>query len=63
VFESRQGQNFFFLHNDQTDSGAHPASELKWPVREVDHSLPSSAEVKNGGAIPMLPHMSSKHSA
>jgi hypothetical protein len=27
--------------------------------RETDHSLPSSSEVKNGGAIPPLPHMSS----
>jgi hypothetical protein len=25
-------------------------------VCEADHSLPSSAEVKNGGAIPPLPH-------
>jgi hypothetical protein len=28
-------------------------------VREADHSPWSSAEVKNGGAIPPLPHMSS----
>jgi hypothetical protein len=27
----------------------------------ADHSPPSSAEVKNGGAIPPLPHMSSWH--
>jgi hypothetical protein len=27
--------------------------------READHSPPSSAEVKNGGAIPPLPTMSS----
>jgi hypothetical protein len=26
---------------------------------EADHSPPSSAEVKNGGAVPQLPHMSS----
>jgi hypothetical protein len=25
--------------------------------READHSPPSSAEVKNGGAIPPVPHM------
>jgi hypothetical protein len=31
--------------------------------RVADHSPPSSAEVKNGGAIPPLPHMSSWHSA
>jgi hypothetical protein len=35
----------------------------KRPGREADHSSPSSAEVKNGGAIPPLPHMSSWHSA
>jgi hypothetical protein len=28
------------------------------PGREADHSPPSSAEVKNGGAIPPLPNMS-----
>jgi hypothetical protein len=27
---------------------------------EANHSHPSSAEVKNGGAIPPLPHMSSE---
>jgi hypothetical protein len=31
--------------------------------REVDHSPPSSAEVKNGEAIPPLPHESSWYSA
>jgi hypothetical protein len=33
------------------------------PGREADHSPPSSAEVKNGGAIAPFPHMSSWHSA
>jgi hypothetical protein len=32
---------------------------VKWPRREADHSSPSSAEVKNGGAIPPLSHTSS----
>jgi hypothetical protein len=32
---------------------------VKRPGREADHSLPSSAEVGNGGAIPPLPNMSS----
>jgi hypothetical protein len=32
---------------------------VKRPGREADNSLPSSAEVKNGGVIPPLPHMSS----
>jgi hypothetical protein len=35
---------------------------LSWPGREADHSPPSSAEVKNGGAIPPLPHTSSLRS-
>jgi hypothetical protein len=30
---------------------------------EADHSPPSSAEVKNGGAMPPLPHKSSWHNA
>jgi hypothetical protein len=54
-------------------SGAHPASYptgtrgdfpgVKRPGREGDQSPPSSAEVKNGGAIPSLAHMSSWHCA
>jgi hypothetical protein len=32
---------------------------VKWPGREADHFLLSSAEVKNGGAILLLPHTSS----
>jgi hypothetical protein len=48
----------------KTSSGACPAScpiRTGWisPRREADHSSPTSAEVKNGGAIPPLPHMSS----
>jgi hypothetical protein len=31
----------------------------KRSIREDDHSFPSTAEVKTGGAIPPLPHMSS----
>jgi hypothetical protein len=31
--------------------------------RLIDHSSPSSAEVKNGGAIPPLPHMFSWYNA
>jgi hypothetical protein len=29
----------------------------------TDHSLPSSAEIKNGGAIPPLTHMPACHGA
>jgi hypothetical protein len=36
---------------------------VKRPGREADHSLPSSAEVKDGGAIPPLLHKSSWHRA
>jgi hypothetical protein len=50
-FESR---HFSHHHRVQTDSGAHPASctmgfflEIKWPRREADHSLSSSAQVNN----------------
>jgi hypothetical protein len=39
------------------------SQEVKRPVREADHLPPSSAEVKNGGARPPLPHMSSWHNA
>jgi hypothetical protein len=30
---------------------------IKRPRREVDHSHPSTAEVRNGGAIPSLLHI------
>jgi hypothetical protein len=42
--------------------GAHSPG-IKWPGEEADHSPPSSAKVKNGGAIPPLPHTSSWHCA
>jgi hypothetical protein len=35
------------------------SSEAMVPVREADHSPPSSAEVNDGGALPPLPYMSS----
>jgi hypothetical protein len=37
--------------------------EIKRLGRDTDHSHRSSSEVENGGAIPPLPHMSSRHSA
>jgi hypothetical protein len=57
------------LYSVKTGSGAHQ-SPIQWtleefspgvkrPGRETDHSFPSSVEVKNGGAIPPLPIMSS----
>jgi hypothetical protein len=57
----------------QTGSVAHPASYpmgtvgsfpgIKRPRHEADRSPPTSAEVKNCGAIPPLPHISSRLSA
>jgi hypothetical protein len=57
--------DFSLLHSDHTGCGAHPASYavdasgsflgVKQSVREADHSPPSAAEVKDGGAIPPLP--------
>jgi hypothetical protein len=51
------------------DPGPHPTSYPKgtvgsfrggkWPVREADHSPPTSAEVKNCGAIPPFLYTSS----
>jgi hypothetical protein len=61
------------LHRVQTNCGAQPASysmgtggsfhAVKRQGREADRSLPSSAEVKNGGAMPPLPNTSSRHGA
>jgi hypothetical protein len=59
----------FLLYSVQTGSGAHSVSYamctwgsflgVKRPRREADNSPSSSAEVKNGGVIPTLPHTSS----
>jgi hypothetical protein len=55
------------LHSVQTGFGSaqYPIKfvlfsiEVNLPEPEVDHSLSSSADAKNGGAIPPLLHMSS----
>jgi hypothetical protein len=39
------------------------SSGVKRPGREADLSLPSRGEIKNGGAILVLPHVSSWHTA
>jgi hypothetical protein len=67
-FDSRQGQDFFLLHSVQTGPGATqlPVQWIHGVIYrgvkrlgcEADHLPPSSAKVKNGGAIPPLPHMS-----
>jgi hypothetical protein len=59
--------DFSFLHRVQTGHGFHPASypmgtggsspRVNRPGHEADYSPPSSVEVKNGGAMPPLPHM------
>jgi hypothetical protein len=51
----------------QTDSGAHSASHpvgvggdfpgVEQTENGADHSPPSSAKVKNDGAVPPLPHV------
>jgi hypothetical protein len=61
-------RNVSLLHIVQTGYGALAASclmgtGLKRPEREDDHSPPSSAEVKNGGTLLLLFHMSSWRSA
>jgi hypothetical protein len=44
-----------------TDVAISPG--VKRQGREGDHSFPYTAEIKNGGAIPPLPHTSSWRSA
>jgi hypothetical protein len=64
------GRDFSLLNNVQTSFGALPAScqicttgcfpryKVTGGMHDTDHSLPCSAEDKNGGAIPLLPHTS-----
>jgi hypothetical protein len=59
-------RKFSVVHVVKTGSGAHPTSYpmgttnlspgVKRPERENKLSSPSNAEVKNGGALPLLPH-------
>jgi hypothetical protein len=64
----------FLFHSLETSSGAQPVSYpmgtgASLPEGKVagghvgEHSSPSSAKVKNSGAIPVVLHMSSQHSA
>jgi hypothetical protein len=58
----------FILHSIQAGSRVYPASYVmgimvsllgvKRLGHEADHSLLFSVEVRNGGAIPLLPHAS-----
>jgi hypothetical protein len=69
-FDSGQGQEIFLFSIESRPALGHTQPSIqwvsgalslgaKWLRREADHSPPSSAEVKNGGAIPPLPHKSS----
>jgi hypothetical protein len=63
--------SIFLLHSIEASPGAHPASYpmgtrssfhgVKQLGCKADHSLPFSAEVKNGGTIPPLPNTSFYH--
>jgi hypothetical protein len=61
------GRDSFRGENKSVQRSTHPptgwiprtlSSGEKRPGSEADHSPTSSVEVKNGGAIPPLPHMS-----
>jgi hypothetical protein len=59
-----RGKKCLLLHSVQTASGSQPSSYpigtvgslrgCKTARNEADNSLPASAEVKNGGLIPLL---------
>jgi hypothetical protein len=68
-FESQQRQEMF-IHSTASGPSLGPTQRLSngyrggggvayWPGREADHSLPSNAEVKNGGVMIPPPHTSS----
>jgi hypothetical protein len=59
-------KDFSLLYSAHTGSEAHPTSYpigtgVKQSDSEAGHSHASSAKVKNGGAIPPSPEMSSWH--
>jgi hypothetical protein len=68
-FDSQQGQEIFLYSTASRPALSPTQPHIQWyrvlsagvkrPGREGDHSPPASAEVKNGGAIPALPHTSS----
>jgi hypothetical protein len=72
-FNSRQGQEIFLYSTASRPALGLTQPPVQWmpgalspgvklPGREADPSPPSNTEVKNGGAIPLLFHMSSWHS-
>jgi hypothetical protein len=54
-------QELFPICNKWVPGALSPG--VKQMGREADHSPPTSAEIKNGGAIPPFSHMSSWRSA
>jgi hypothetical protein len=66
-FYSRHGKIFRFSATSRQVLGSTqppiqwvpgaPSPGVKRPGREADHSPPTSAEAKNGGAIPPLPYV------
>jgi hypothetical protein len=66
-FDSRQGKIFFFFPQRPDWLWGPHLPPIRWvpggklPERETDH-LTLNAEVKNGGAVPTLPHKSLWHS-
>jgi hypothetical protein len=55
------GQDLSLLHIVQTGSAVHPEGHSPGKMRSernAYHSPPFSADVKNGGAIPPLSHIS-----
>jgi hypothetical protein len=73
-FDSQQGQEIFLLSiiSGLALRPTQPPTqwalgavylEVKWQGHEAGDSPPSSAEVKNDGAILPLPHAYSRHSA
>jgi hypothetical protein len=53
--------NYWSVHLNEVPGALSPG--VKRPGREVDHSPPTSAEVKKNGSIHPLPHTPSWRSA
>jgi hypothetical protein len=70
VFDSRQGQEIF-IYATASKLAVGPIQWIPGALSlgvkqlgcEAGHLPPSSAEIKNGGAVPPLPHISSWHGA
>jgi hypothetical protein len=65
-------ESFSIFHNFHISLGTHPASYkmdkalvlwIKRPELEAYDTPPSSVKLKNGGVIPPVPHIYSRHRA